>query len=636
MRGEKFGKYSTPGIIISSTFIKNLRVTLTHLIHMKKLFKLFAVVGLASMTALVACQKPEADNGKNDEGGNTKPNPTYADVPFSKVTVTSDSETVEGTIQEEKYIFFHFNKAESFSDATLAVTVNEGYELTYPTTLEHLDLQAEPVLNFKTPENKTVKYWLRFSSDAFPIVDETKIHLEGFAAGEYLTIDNATKVFTVKYNKEKINYESVTIVFEDGALQSGATVKTDLTYDFTDGLEQPLVIDLGGDRPYTVKLDVTDYVKMTPSDFGFQDETFKYVDNVDNYPFLKVYRADRFNGIPVYSTIEEWAPANPYEWNYTWAYSEDAPYGGFWYDWVDSFSFLGNWAEDRLTMTCISPVVIVTVDRGAVEGKIVTDDDYSLKLGDVEGLVTVPGYSDNTINWNYLLYADGKIRIPLNGDGLADTPYRSAIGFTEDGKPSFATAVALAGDTAPKQIPFQTNHDMSQDEIAATAEEWDVVSAAWALPWIIRDGVAMKWEDLWNNDASRWAAAFGQGWQSMYPGHVVMGVTYDNKIAFMCNPGGSDNWDGADSNNCPDVFKDGGWFKGITVNQMAWLAIQMGWKELTVISGQNGEANGNASTIRINGKSVFHQEDHPYLSPEPYANEGADVNCAYAISLNKR
>ena len=38
-----------------------------------------------------------------------------------------------------------------------------------------------------------------------------------------------------------------------------------------------------------------------------------------------------------------------------------------------------------------------------------------------------------------------------------------------------------------------------------------------------------------------------------------MGVTYDNKIAFMCNPGGSDNWDGADSNACPEVFTDGGW-----------------------------------------------------------------------------
>ena len=70
--------------------------------------------------------------------------------------------------------------------------------------------------------------------------------------------------------------------------------------------------------------------------------------------------------------------------------------------------------------------------------------------------------------------------------------------------------------------------------------------------------------------------------------------------------------------------------------QMAWLAIQMGWKELVVISGQNGEGTGNASTVRINGKSVFHQEDHPYLSAEAYANEAADVNCAYALSFNKR
>ena len=604
---------------------------------MKRIFRIFAVIGIASMTAFVACQKPvEADKDKKDDqqGGKTE-EPTYADVPFSKVSVTADGETVEGTIQDAKYIYFHFSKAESFSDATLAITVNDGYELTYPTSLEHVDLQAEPVLNFKDPKNATVKFWLKFSSDAFPIVDESKIHLEGYEAGQYLAIDNATKTFTVTYDKEKINYESVTIVFDEGALQSGATVKTDLTYDFTDGLEQPLVIDLGGERPYTVKLDVTAYVKMSPKDFGFTDETFKYVDNVEDVPFLQVWRTDRIAAVPVYSTIE-WAHANPYEWDYSWAYDGEADWGGYWYEWVDEFNFLGNWAEDRATMTCIGPVVIVTLDRGAVEGKIVTDDDLSLKLGDVDGLVTVPGYSDNLSNWNYMLYADGKIRIPLNGDGDTDTAYRSAIGFTEKGKPSFATAVALNGDSAPKQIPFQTNHDLSQADVAATAESWDVVSAAWALPWIIRDGVAMRWQDIWNNDASRWSAGFGQGWQSMYPCHVVMGVTYDNKIAFMCNPGGSDNWDGADTNACPDVFTDGGWFKGITPNQMAWLAIQMGWKELVVISGQNGEGTGNASTVRINGKSVFHQEDHPYLSPEAYANEAADVNCAYALSFNKR
>ncbi len=598
---------------------------------MKRFFRFFALIGIATMTALVSCEKKEQDT--NDDNDGKDKTPTYAEVPFSRVAVTCDGETVEGTIQDEKYIYFHFNKAESFVDANLVIDVNEGYTLTFPTILEHVDLQAEPVLNFRDPKNATVKYWLRFSSDAFPIVDESKIHIEGFAAGEYLTIDNASKLFTVTYDKEKINYEKVTIVFEDGALQDAATVKTNLTYDFTDGIQQPLVIDLGGDRNYTVKLDVSSYVKLTPSDFGFTDETYKYVDNVDNYPYLNVWRTDRLAAVPVYSTIE-WAHANPYEWDYVWAYGEN-DWGGYFYDWVDEFTFLGNWAEDRPTMTCIGPVVIVTVDRDAVSGKIVTDDDMSMKLGDVEGLVTAPGYSDNLTNWNYLLYADGKIRIPLNGDGDADTPYRSAIGFTEGGKPSFANAVALAGDTKPRQIPFQKDHASSQAEVAAGAVDWDVVSAAWALPWIIRDGVAMRWEDIWNNDASRWSAGFGQGWQSMYPGHVVMGVTYDNKIGFICNPGGSDNWDGADSNACPEVFTDGGWFKGITPNQMAWLAIQMGWKELTVISGQNGEGNGNASTVRVNGKSVFQSADHPYLSPV-YDNEGGDVNCAYAIVLNKR
>lgn len=631
MRGEKFGKYSTPGIIISSTFIKNLRVTLTHLIHMKKLFKLFAVVGLASMTALVACQKPEADNGKNDEGGNTKPGPTYADVPFSKVTVTSDSETVEGTIQEEKYIFFHFNKAESFSDATLAVTVNEGYELTYPTTLEHLDLQAEPVLNFKTPENKTVKYWLRFSSDAFPIVDESKIHLQGMEAGKLLTIDNASKTFTVTYDKEQLNYNAVTLVFDEGALQEGATVKTDLTYDFTDGLEQPLVISLGGDRPYTVKLDVSAYVKLSPADFGFTDETYKYVDNVEEVPYLKVWRADHIAGVPCYTLDNAWVQANPYEWDYSGGYEDGAGYNGYHYDWTDAFAFLGNWAEDRPTEKCIGSICIVTINQEAVSAQMVTNSEYSLKLGDVDGFITIPGYSDNLDNWNYMLFANGTVR--ANPEGAI---YRSSIGINAKGKIELATAVAVNGQSSVKKIGFQSDHASEVADIAAAATDWDVVSAAWALPWILRDGVAMGWEDLLNNDSARWSESFGQGWNSVYPGHVVIGTTYDNKIGIICNPGGADMWDGADTNDNDVLAATWGWFKGYTTNQMAWLAQKMGWKDVIVLSGQNGEGTGNASTVRINGKSVFHQEDHPYLAPEPYENEAANVNCAYALVLNKR
>ena len=599
---------------------------------MKKIFRIFAVIGIASMTAFVACQKPETDNGKkDDEEGKTPSGPTYAEIPFSKVTVTADGETVEGTVQEEKYIYFHFSAAESFNDATLAVTVNEGYELTYPTTLEHVDLQAEPVLNFKDPKNATVKFWLKFSSDAFPIVDESKIHLEGLEAGQLLAIDNATKTFTVTYDKEKLNYNAVTLVFEDGALQSGATVKTNLTYDFTNGLEQPLVIDLGGDRNYTVKLDVSAYVKMGPSDFGFTDETYKYVDNVDDFPYLKVWRADYIAGVPCYTLDNAWVQANPYEWDYSWAYEDGAGYNGYHYDWTDAFAFLGNWAEDRPTEKCVGAITIVTINQEAVSAQMVTNENYSMKLGDAEGFITIPGYSDNLSNWHYMLYANGKVR--ANPDGAI---YRSSIGINPQGKIEFATAVASDGGTSVKKIGFQTDHASEVADVAASATEWNVESAAWALPWILRDGVAMGWEDLLNNDSARWSESFGQGWNSVYPGHVVIGTTYDNKIGIICNPGGADMWDGADTNDNEVLASTWGWFKGYTTNQMAWLAQKMGWRDVIVLSGQNGEGNGNASTVRINGKSVFHQEDHPYNSPEPYANEGADVNCAYALVFNKR
>ena len=68
---------------------------------------------------------------------------------------------------------------------------------------------------------------------------------------------------------------------------------------------------------------------------------------------------------------------------------------------------------------------------------------------------------------------------------------------------------------------------------------------------------------------------------------------------------------------------------------MAWIAKKLGWRELIVVSGQNGEGTGNASTVRINGKSVFSQADHPY-GAEVYNNEAADVNCAYVLSFDRR
>lgn len=592
-------------------------------IKMKKYFRLFTVVCLVVLTAVVSCKKPNEDP-KPDEK-------TYADVPFSKITVTSDGETVEGTIEDEKYIRFHFTKAESFSDATLAITVNDGYTLTYPTSLEHIDLQAEPVLNFKDPKNATVKYWLRFSSDAFPIVDETKIHIDGLAAGELLTIDLGTKTFTVKYDKSKLTYENVTLVFEDGALQDGATVKTDLTYDFTNGIEQPLVIDLGGDRTYTVKLDVSDYVKMTPADFGFNDETFKYVDNVDNYPYLKVWRADAVNGVPAYTIFADylWMPANPWEWDYSWAYDAGGYGGQYQYGWVDAYSFIGDWADDRMTQRCVGPVVIVTVNQEAVEAKMVSNSARAMRLGDATGFITIPGYSDNKDNWDYMLFNEGSVYVPEGG-----ALYRSSIGITPEGKIAMANCMAVNGESSVKQVPFQSAFVDDPTAVAAGATDWNVVSAAWALPWMVRDGVKMGWENLLNNDSERWAISFGQGWNGMYYGHVVIGTTYDNKIGIICNPGGSDNYDGADTNNL-EFVPDPAYWKGYTSNQLAWIAYKLGWRDVIVISGQNGEGNGNASTVRINGKSVFQQSDHPYFSPV-YDNEGAEVNCAYVLSFDKR
>ena len=160
--------------------------------------------------------------------------------PFKSVFVTVDNERVQAEVVDGKHLSLSFETAENFSEAKLDIALNDGYELIFPTDINKADMANYPVLNFRAPDNRIVKYWFNIFSKAFPIVDETKIGVLGLPND--ITVQNSTKEVLVNFNKSLMDMSKVELHFEEGALMEGAEIVSDLLYDFTQDLTQNLII----------------------------------------------------------------------------------------------------------------------------------------------------------------------------------------------------------------------------------------------------------------------------------------------------------------------------------------------------------------------------------------------------------
>ena len=169
----------------------------------------------------------------------------YSDVPFDAVTLTVGEETVAGVIDGTN-VTFSFDEAEDFSAATIAFTINNGWTCTWPTSLEDVDLTVDEnlVLQFTSPFNAIVKYYIGFTSNSLPIFDASKIKVKN-AESAVVELNNAAKKLTVYFNAETMNESAIELVFEEGALAEGATVENPV-FDFSASLTQELVITLEG------------------------------------------------------------------------------------------------------------------------------------------------------------------------------------------------------------------------------------------------------------------------------------------------------------------------------------------------------------------------------------------------------
>ncbi len=571
--------------------------------------------------------------------------------PFSDVSFTVGGETAAGFV-EGNSIIVAFDDANTFSNVKVDVKVIPGFTLTYPANPEAADFSKAPVLIFENSRGKEFKYFITFTSNSFPLYDVKKVTVDGFEAGEQLTLDNAEKKLTVAFTKT-MEAENITISFGKGALVAGFAPQDDLSFDFTTSLEQTITFtkEAEGSAPlkveYQLVLDMSSVVLQYPADMGFQDITATFVDPAA-YPYIKVYRTERVPAVPVdimgpaevmnskgeiitsqvlKDSYGGWHKDTPNMWGYNnvWAWSKL-------YDIEDdAFSLYGDWEEDRRTIEEIVPIVMLVIDAKAVKGEIEANVESGVDITALNNLISVTGtpkfdalhildngeYAINQKNANTSpnenIYADN------------DISYRAAVGFDAEGKMSFATMYTEGG--VIQQIDFIKAGGDVPGTVAA-AYGWDVVEAATNFPYLYRNGYAVKKMDQVLNDGSTYseweptknedpADALGHGTRGYGNSRAIIGRTWDGKITIAVCPAG---WEeGATDDPASPYY--GRYYQphGYSLNQLTYLMVQLGWRDVFPLgSGAEWSIDGSSqayrANIKINGQLVLSEDDYTTTS----------------------
>lgn len=529
----------------------------------------------------------------------------YSENPVKAISVTSGTETVAGVVSTtEKTINFTFNNAEDFSSCDVTLELNEGWTLNYPTELKGVNLQDTPVFRFADHNNAVVRYTVDFSSNAFPIVDASKIQVKGLNAGEAITVDNTTKTISIKFNEETMDFNNIELVFNEGALQNGVVLPENLIFDFAQGNSHELIFKLGGDRVYKVVLDVTAYVTTTPEQMGFMDVSSNFVNADQSY--IKVYSAAKIANVPVFLLESaDWS-----NWAGSWIKGGGWPSENAWYNGNnagdDLYAFPGDWASDRPTMNCFGNIAIVTVDAGKVAADLKSASNGVDPTSVNSAVVTSGWVNKHESQVSYLVRDNGTtVNTPESG---CEAAYRSSV-LVKDGVVSLATAGEKADGFYV--IPFQSELPDVNAILNAANEKIEAPDIAWVQAWGVRDGKAMGYNDYINNDGTQYMHApgvFGMGYEGIYRVRNLVGTTYDGKLAFMINEGGAFSGDGVGGleHNGYSGYADDFRFKGYSLKQLLWIAQKLGWRNAAVLGSVFEEVSSTfCPSLLVNGKSVI-------------------------------
>ena len=519
---------------------------------------------------------------------------SYSDVPFDAVTLTAGEETVDGVISGSN-VSFSFDQVEDFTACTIGLTVNDGWTCTWPTSLENVDLTVDEnlVLQFTSPQNAIVKYFISFVSNSLPIADPAKIKVKDDASA-VVEVNNAMKTLKIYYNKETMNEAAIELVFEEGALIPGAAYQGGV-FDFTETLSNGFVIKTAaGEVAYTLKLDKSSLMP-NPATLGFSDVTSDYTDaegvtilkatSLTEIPSLR-YKLDKVENGLIDETPMVWMGPNGY-YNDWWSYCNAEASYSVW-------EGLGDANVDARQKVSIDPieVVVVMIDESELAGKMYTDASNSVTTGAVGSFITVSGASSTQGEAG--LWADNvwyEDYLDATGAGLKDAYIRTAIGFNADGKMS----MQVAGNASGVWYKWNKLYDETHAAPALSDfSEWDVVSVAVSVPSHVRGGHKMTVEEIRTSDGWAGETAFGDAWNGRRA-KMFAGRTHDGRVAYAAFQGKF------------EYIESLGWedYTGIGTVQASYVLEKLGFKDVIQIATALYTEDGYKPTIILDNQTLI-------------------------------
>lgn len=518
--------------------------------------------------------------------------PVYADVPFGAISITAGAETVDGTINGTN-ISFSFAEVEDFTSCSINLEVNEGWTCTWPADLTAVDLTVDEnlVLQFTSPQNAIVKYYISFMSNKLPIADASKIKVKGDPSA-VVEVNNAAKTLKIYYNQATMDASNIELVFEDGALIPGATVsKTVFDFSATLGIDFEIKTATGG-AIYTLKLDKSSLMP-NPATLGFSDVTADYT-TVEGVTVLK---ATSLAGIPdrryKFDVVENgYIDETPF--------SGSTGYYGDWWSYCNGECAHTVWeglgdegveARQKVTIDGLE-VVVVLIDESELAGKMYTDASNSVVTGTVGSFLTISGASSTQAEaglWAKDTWYDDYL--DATWAGLKDGYRRTAIGFDDEGKMSMVVSLFNGGKWYKWNYLYK--EDCSYPDLADFSE-WNVNSVAVSVPSHVRGGHKMLVQELRTSDDWGTESAFGDAWNGNRA-RMFAGRTYDGKVAYAA-------FQGKFALNEVLGWKE---YNAIGTVQASYVLEKLGFSDVIQIGTAMYTEDGFLPTIILDGKTLI-------------------------------
>lgn len=452
-----------------------------------KILNLLMFLCCAGMISCFSSCSNDDDPDKGEEPSKT---------PFISVTAMDGAKTIEATIDDsKKTIVFAFTEEDDLTAISVTFTVGQGHTLVFPeTNPAKLDLTASTVVKVNNGSQDIIYRISGATTAMTDYINGEKISVVD--ATPVITVDNPARSITITYDKS-VKMNNVELDLSKALAEGVSIVSESLVYDFSNPtIADSLILSYKDKRvKYSVKLDVSKFV-IDPTSIGFQDVTTAYSGIPSR---MKIYHATTWN-LP------------------------------------DIKTYLGDMSENPATTATPVDMYIAVIDMNYMDYKVVTngngsgvnasttpDKAYEMTKADL----ILSGTEEQN-----LVVIDSKVE-QMSYDNENQDAGRGAFGVDKNGKFSINYAFAQGGKVYA--VPAGNSRHCAEWISNGIAKEWSLVYGGGGYPTMMKDGVAVKESEVWDNDGSA-----GSSWDSPYA-RTIIGITYDYKlIAFVASGVGKD------------------------------------------------------------------------------------------------